>query len=105
MSSPVSWFAIGVVVGVLATLFVMRLLRSTPSENGRSAQGPISPSVSARPEDSEIADLRQTLRVMTLHDEAKIDRLIEAERDRIPGASLVQLMRSAIERLRRDNRG
>jgi hypothetical protein len=42
--------------------------------------------------------------MMTLHDEAKIDRLIEAERERTPGASLVQLMRSAIERLRRHNR-
>jgi hypothetical protein len=47
--------------------------------------------VSARSDDSEIADLRQTLRVMTLHDEAKIDRLIEAERERTPGAGLVQL--------------
>ena len=103
MNSPVSWFAIGVVVGVFATLLVMRLLRSTPSETGRSAQVPISPSASVRSDDSEIADLRQTLRVMTLHDESKIDRLIEAERERTPSASLVQLMRSAIERLRRHN--
>jgi hypothetical protein len=104
MSSPASWFVIGVVVGVLATLLVMRLLRSTLSETGRPAQAPIPPIASVPSDDSEIADLRQTLRVMTLHDEAKIDRLIEAERERTPGASLVQLMRSAIERSRRHNR-
>jgi hypothetical protein len=104
MNSPVIWFAIGVVVGVLATVLIMRSLRSTSGETGRFAQVPTSPSASVRSDDSEIADLRQTLRVMTLHDEAKIDRLIEAERQRTPGASLVELLRNATERLRRDNR-
>jgi hypothetical protein len=104
MSSPVLWFAIGVVVGVFATLLVTRSLRSTSGETGRSAQVPISLGASVGSDDSEIADLRQTLRVMTVYDEEKIDRLIEAERERAPGASLAQLMRSAIERVRRHNR-
>jgi hypothetical protein len=39
-----------------------------------------------------------------MYDEGKIDRLIEAERQRMPNASLAQLMRSAIERWERENR-
>jgi hypothetical protein len=48
--------------------------------------------------------LRQNLRVKFLYDEAKIDRVIEFERQRSPGSDINQLMRSAIERWERDNR-
>jgi len=50
------------------------------------------------------AKLRQNLRVKVMYDEAKVDRLIAFERERAPGAALVELMESAIERWERDNR-
>src|SRR4051794_14686085 len=104
MGNPAIWTAIGVVVGVLATWLVMRSLRAAPREAERSVQPAISPTAPVRSDDSEVVGLRQNLRLKVMYDEAKIDRLIEAERQRTPGANLAQLMRSAIERWERDNR-
>jgi len=60
------------------------------------------------PERSEdaatIAALRQNLRLKVLYNEEAIDRLIEFERSRTPGASFQTLMEAAIERWERDNR-
>jgi len=51
-----------------------------------------------------IAALRQSLRVKVGWDEAKIDRLIEYERERLGNLPLQTLMAAAIERWERDNR-
>jgi hypothetical protein len=53
--------------------------------------------------------LRQRLRIITLHDEAKIDRLIAFERDelkrkRLPESTVEGLMERALGRWERDNR-
>jgi hypothetical protein len=48
--------------------------------------------------------LRQNLRLKCMYDEAKIDRLIQAERERTPGAGVEELMRAAVARWERDNR-
>jgi len=53
--------------------------------------------------------LRQRLRVITLHDEAKIDRLIAFERDelrrkRLPDDTVEGLLERALGRWERDNR-
>jgi hypothetical protein len=64
---------------------------------------PPTPGTSTHSDEAEILELRQNLRRKVLHDEEKIDRLIEAERKRTPNASLIHLMRSAIERWERDN--
>jgi len=53
--------------------------------------------------------LRQRLRVITLHDEAKIDRLIAFERDelkrkKLPEKTVEDLMERALGRWERDNR-
>ena len=51
-----------------------------------------------------LAELRQNLRVKVGWDEARIDRLIDLEREKMPSAPLRRLMESAIERWERDNR-
>lgn len=48
--------------------------------------------------------IRQKLRLTVMYDEAKIDRLVAAERDRQPGATDEQLHAAAYERWCRDNR-
>ena len=50
------------------------------------------------------ADLRQNLRLKVLYDEERIERLIDFERQRMPGASIEALMQAAIERWERENR-
>jgi hypothetical protein len=57
---------------------------------------------------NRVAELRQNLRVKVFYDEAKIDRLVEFERDeRIrkgqKAADIETLLMSAIERWERDN--
>ncbi len=106
----VLWVTIGFVVGVLATLLVINLLRNTRLEAARqdnlSSEGsdhPPAGDVPALDAGGEVAALRQNLRVRLLYDEAKIDRLIAAERERSPQDSLAQLMRTANERLDREN--
>jgi hypothetical protein len=57
---------------------------------------------------SHRAELRQNLRLKVMYDEAKIDRLIDFERDErkrkgLREASVEDLMQAAIERWERDN--
>jgi hypothetical protein len=58
MSSPIGWIAIGVILGVLATLLVMRSLRPAPSVTASFARAPIVPRASLRSDAAEIVDLR-----------------------------------------------
>jgi hypothetical protein len=62
---------------------------------------PVKPRV---PDPAILASLRQNLRLKLSYDETKIDRLLQLEREKMPNASLQQLMQSAIERWERDNR-
>jgi hypothetical protein len=103
MSHPVIWTLVGVVTGVIATLLVMRSFRTSPG--GASKPGlPTHPlGMPSHSNEHELAGLRQNLRLKVLYDEAKIDRLIQAERDRAPNAGLAELMRNAIDRWERDN--
>src|SRR5579871_6618257 len=62
------------------------------------------------PESRRREELRQDLRRKVLYDEAKIDRLIEFERDELkrkgqPEETIEDLMGRAIERWERDNAG
>jgi hypothetical protein len=79
--------------------------------NGRPSV-PVSPPVPVpNPKalsDARLAELMQTLRVMVFHDEAKMDRLIEFEREELkrkgrPEEPLEHLIERAIARLRVDN--
>ena len=49
------------------------------------------------------ADLRQNLRVKYLHDEVKIKRALDVERQRDPEASEIELLKAAIYRWEREN--
>lgn len=49
------------------------------------------------------AELRQNLRLKFLHQEDKVEDAIQFERDRMPTASLEELMQAAITRWERDN--
>src|SRR4051812_34617830 len=102
MGNPVIWFVVGIVTGVIATLGVMRSLRTTP----RPASKPVVPTASlvtptaslvtpSLPNEDELASLRQNLRVKVGHVEEKIDDLIEEERKLAPSAGLAQLMKNA----------
>jgi hypothetical protein len=51
-----------------------------------------------------LEELRQNLRMKFLHDEVKINRAIEFERERAPTASEEELMKAAIYRWERENR-
>lgn len=101
MEGVALWVAIGLVVvviaGVIAWYFWPR-----PDPNSLEALGLLPKPVKADPR--EVARLRQNLRVKVMHDEALIDRLVEAERERMPTASAVEWYRAAIERWERDNR-
>jgi hypothetical protein len=57
-----------------------------------------------RPEPLYKESLRQNLWLKCMGDHAKVDRLIEYEHERNPGAKVETLMESAIERWERDNR-
>jgi hypothetical protein len=54
--------------------------------------------------DGLIAALRQNLRIKVGWDEAKVDRLIAYERERLGNLPLQTLMGAAIDRWERDNR-
>jgi hypothetical protein len=55
-------------------------------------------------EDERLNALHRNLLVKTLNDEAKVDRLIWLEREKVPNLSLEKAMESAIERWEKDNR-
>ncbi len=109
------WTSLGFVAGVFATLVVISTLRHARTKPVRTDDGTTAPWAvrtddrkaapwADRADDGEIAELRQNLRLKLMYDEARIDRLIDAERERCPQASLAQLMRTAIGRWERDNR-
>jgi hypothetical protein len=76
-----------------------------PPKRRSSASPPLMSKEEVQRDDAElIAALRQNLRLKVGHDEEKIDRLIDLERERLPNAPLQTLMASAIERWERDNR-
>jgi len=104
MGNPGIWIAVGAVGGVLVTVLVMRSIRTTLGVTARPAQSTPSSAAPIRSDESEIVGLRQNLRLKVMYDEAKIDRLIEEERQKKPNASLAQLMQGAIEHWERDNR-
>lgn len=89
MDQPPTWLSIGIAIGAILFLIAFKIIRST----GKT-----------KVDDSELAQLRQDLRVKVLYNEQTIDRLIEMEREKAPKASVAQLMRNAIARWERDNR-
>ena len=115
-------FLAGIFIGVLLTLVAQRLGKGKQPEPPKPAPAPqpelappdddpMSASILfERPEEpgptqAEIESrLRQNLRVKLAYDEAKIDRLIELEREKRPNASLASLLESAIDRFERENR-
>jgi hypothetical protein len=68
------------------------------------SSSPVARSRPVKSDPIQIAGLRRNLRLKVLYDEAKIDRLIEAERARMPDASEVEWYRAAIARWEQDNR-
>jgi len=88
-----------VVAAVIGAIYYLRRSRIT-------AAGQCGPSSKrTAPSDPAILNaLRQNLRLKVMYDEAKIDRLIDFERRRLPTAGEEDLMREAIERWERDNR-
>lgn len=95
MMTNMIWGILGIVAGVVLCLILLNLRRSRTSVSERPPN---------RAPDPEIETLRQNLRLKVMYDEGKIDRLIEAEKQRTPSASEVDWYRNAIERWERDNR-
>src|SRR5262249_31858245 len=101
MDGVALWIVLGIVaVGAL----VAAVWRFRRPANPRSLEalgiGPPSPAN----DPAEVARLRQNLRLKVFHDEVLIDRLVQAERERMPTASEVEWYRAAVERWERDNR-
>lgn len=71
-----------------------------PGQQKKSAAQTVAADKNAR----LIAELDKHLRQICLHDEAKVQRLIEFERKRNPNANLAVLMQDAINRWIDDNR-
>ena len=109
----IGWVVLGGVGGVLLTLAVTWLLlrraarpRELPPPGASVLEWCMGPDPANRgtADATEIAQLRQNLRVKTLHNEGLIDRLVQAERERSPSASEVECYRAAIRRWERENR-
>lgn len=119
-------FAAGLIVGLVVGIAIGVFLARKPSATAASAAPsapqsagdgtPLLDSILGGPSDGEprthasandgeatVDQLRQNLRVKLLHDEAKVQQAIDAERNRDPGASEVELIRAAIQRWERDN--
>lgn len=101
MEGVALWVAAGVVVVAVGGAIAWRVRRRA-DPNSLEALGLLPQPAKADP--GEVARLRQSLRLKVMYDEAKIDRLIEAERERMPSASEVEWYRAAVERWERDNR-
>lgn len=127
MDRAVAWvaFALVAVMLVLAARWLLRRKHTVPVDSGERLTPSKSPpgvqvqlqatsrrdGASAPPTQTplpnhaeEVAELRRNLRRKTLGSETTIDRLIQAERDRQPGASEVQCYRRVVERWEDDNR-
>jgi hypothetical protein len=104
MDGAVGWVIIGLIAGVLLALAALWIYRQQATA---AANRTMSAALSHKPAQANADDierLRQNLRLKTLHNEALIDRLVQAERERMPAASEAECYRSAIERWERDNR-
>lgn len=78
--------------------------RTARSATQGSPVGPTTAAEEARYEREKIEKMRHNLRLKCMYNEELIDRLIDAERQRLPGAVLETHMQAAIERWERDNR-
>ena len=103
-------FAVGVLACVILYIFLKRskapdkIVSLPQSKHPESLPKP-QQSRPAVPQNQElITQLRQNLRLKVMYDEAKIDRLIDFERQRNPNGNEVELMQAAIERWERQNR-
>ena len=103
-TGPLVGSYLGVFAGVLLTLAVQRLFRHQPFSTTDTALSPAPAQDLAYETVDGVARLRQNLRLKTLHNEGLIDRLVQAERERMPTASEVGCYRGAIERWERENR-
>jgi hypothetical protein len=101
MEVVVLWMAVGGMVIAFLGAIAWRLRRRV-NPNSLEALGLLPRPDKVDP--GEVARLRQNLRLKVLYDEAKIDRLVAAERERLPAASEVEWYRAAVERWERDNR-
>jgi len=110
--------AVGIAL-IVAIAFVALRARRTPKQSdrvpqlsdreatrllGRPIGGIENATKVTRGDNAQIQRLRQELRVKVLHDEAAVNRLVAAERERAPSASEVDCYRAAIARWERDNR-
>jgi hypothetical protein len=93
----------GLIIGVIAVGLILAALWALRkgSLTGGSAGPGRSPVYASS---GELAGLRKNLRMKTLGNDALIDRLVQAERERMPGLSEVDCYRAAIDRWERDNR-
>jgi len=78
--------------------------RTLPMRISSPPRGPQSKEQIQEDVEGLIAALRQNLRIKVGWDEAKIDRLIEFEREKLGNLPIQTLMGAAIERWERDNR-
>ncbi|WP_406695184.1 hypothetical protein V5E97_29520 [Singulisphaera sp. Ch08] len=94
------WVIALIVVGLVVAAF-WAFGKGFPT-GGSARPGPGSKSAQAG--SGEIAQLRKNLRVKALGNDALVDRLVQAERNRMPGASEAACYKAAIESWERDNR-
>jgi hypothetical protein len=93
------------ILSVVVTNSVRRRFRQVSSTQVAPSTQATTPKAVALPSDpAAVASLRQNLKLKVGYDEAKIDRLIALEKQKMPNAPLHTLMQAAIERWERDNR-
>ncbi|AGA27476.1 hypothetical protein [Singulisphaera acidiphila] len=88
------WIFAVIVVGLIVAA-LWAFTKGTPT--GRQAG-------SGSGSSDEVAQLRKNLRVKALGNDALVNRLVQAERNRMPGASEAACYKAAIESWERDNR-
>src|SRR5262249_44116870 len=104
-----SWgLLLGFAAGVIASAGVYLLTHSRPKPRRQEETvhaTALDAILESQDQEANLREnLRQNLRVKFMHDEEKINRAIEAERERAPNASEVELLQAAIYRWERDNR-
>lgn len=90
----IALIVVGLIIAALWALSKGSPLGRPAGSGGRTAQA----------SSDEITQLRKNLRVKALGNDALVDRLVQAERNRLPGASEAVCYKAAIERWERDNR-
>ncbi|SIO59110.1 hypothetical protein SAMN05444166_5929 [Singulisphaera sp. GP187] len=94
------WILAVIVVGLIVAALWAFSKGSPIGVSARSGPG----NKSAQAGAGEVAQLRKNLRVKALGNDALVDRLVQAERNRMPGASEAAWYKAAIESWERDNR-